>query len=417
MKFSAPFALRTLVGPWLVLPALGIEIATFLVRGLPWRGEGMWTIEWFAISLYLIGPLCAGAAAVDAARLTRPGNLHLAVAVPRPWRVYTRAAAWCAVPLMVLHLVTIIAGLLVGEVRQPSAGWAMMSIAAAVQCFAILWFVTLGSAIGRFANPLLAGLIGAAAGYLLNYLVSDALDGEPRFRLLALGAATVTLLGRSYNAGYLLGQLTVLGLTSTLFLLTSVRVRSGVRLPSLTGAAAAALAVVMVALAPAVLPADRRVDDPRPPSYCLGESPEVCFHYEHRRYAALVEPHIRTLMNAAQEKGYSDFVPERILEESHSYRPNPSQGKPLWLPAEVYEEGTYTLEDAAFFLLLPTHCDFLNGPALTPDGYDEIFFSLLGTWLEIAGQTPPRTPVEHRKLTPTEVSEALDDLARCRVGS
>ncbi|WP_162561505.1 hypothetical protein [Salinispora mooreana] len=318
---------------------------------------------------------------------------------------------------MILHLAVIIAGLLVGEVRQPSAGWAMMSVAATVQCFAILWFATLGSAIGRFANYLLAGLIGAASGYLLSYLVSDALDGEPRFRLLALGAATVTLLGRSYNSGYLLGQLTVFGLTSTLFLLTLVRIRSGVRLPSLTGAAAAMLAVVVVALAPAVLPAERRVDDPRPPSYCLGKDPEVCLYYEHRRYAELVEPHIRTLMNAAQENGYSAFVPQRIMEESQSYRPDPSQAKPLWLPAEVYEEGRYTLEDAAFFLLLPAHCDFLNGPTLTPEGYDEIFFSLLGTWLEIADGKPSHAPVEYRKLTPTEVSQALADLDRCQVGS
>ncbi len=97
------YALRTLVGPWLTLPALVLETLNFLQRGMPWRGEGMWTVEWFAISLFVIGPLAAGAAAVDAARLSRPGNIHLVVAVPRPFRAYLRAAAWCAGPLVVLH--------------------------------------------------------------------------------------------------------------------------------------------------------------------------------------------------------------------------------------------------------------------------------------------------------------------------
>ena len=415
MTSRARFALSTLAGPWLLLPALGIEIATFLVRGMPWRGEGMWTVDWFAISLYLVGPLAAGAAAVDASRLSRPGNLHLVVGVPRSWRVYARAAAWSAIPLMVLHLVTIVVALLVGDVRQPGAGWLMMSVAAVVQCFAILWFVALGSAIGRFVNPLLAGLAGAAAGYVLNYLVSDALDGEPRFRLLALGAATVTLVGRGYNPGYLVGQLAVLGITSALFVVVAMRVRSGVRLPSAAGAVAAAISVVMIAFAPAVLPDDRRIADPRPPGHCLGEGPEICFYYEHRRYAELIEPRIRTLTDAALEKGYPAFVPERIMEVSHGYRPDPAEARPLWLPSQVYEEGRYTLEDAAYDLLLPAHCEFLNGPALTPEGYDEVFFSLLGTWLEIAGAKLVDAPVEHRTLTPAEVSRALDGLAACEV--
>lgn len=415
MKASARFALRTLVGPWAFLPALGIEIATFLLRGMPWRGEGMWTVDWFAISLYFLGPLAAGAAAVDAARLTRPGNIHLAVAVPRRWRVYVRATAWCAGPLMVLHLLTIGTALLVGDVRQPSAGWTMMTVAAVVQCMAILWFAALGSAIGRFSSPLIAGLAGAAAGFLLNYLLSGAFAGEPQFRLLTLGAATVTLLGRSYNPGYLAGQLAIFGITSALFLLIPIRVRSGRRLPNPAGVAGALLAVAMIALAPAVLPADRRVDDPRTPTYCLGDNPEICFFYEHRRYAQLVEPRIRTLTDAATRNGYHAFVPKRVMEASRSYRPDSSETRPLWLPNQVYEEGTFTIEDSASILLLPMHCEFLQGPVPTPEGYEEVFFSLLATWLELAGEKLSHAPVAYRTLTPTEVSTALDGLRHCEV--
>src|SRR5688572_16584706 len=104
MKARIRYALRTLVGPWLVVPGVGLEVANFFQRGMPWRGEGMWTVEWFAIALFIIGPICAGAAAVDAARLSRPGNIHLVVGIPGATsRPYIRAALWTAGPLVVLH--------------------------------------------------------------------------------------------------------------------------------------------------------------------------------------------------------------------------------------------------------------------------------------------------------------------------
>ncbi|MEY2442148.1 MAG: hypothetical protein QOJ46_1574 [bacterium] len=77
MSRPVRFAFKTLYGPWLVAPVIALETANFLQRGMPWRGEGMWTVEWFAIAMFLIGPLCAGVGAVDASRLTRPGNIHL----------------------------------------------------------------------------------------------------------------------------------------------------------------------------------------------------------------------------------------------------------------------------------------------------------------------------------------------------
>ena len=91
------YAVRTLFGPWLALPVLLLEAVTFAQRGAPWRGEAVWTVDWFALALFVIAPLCAGVAAVDAARLCTSGRVHLVVAVPRPGRVFLRAGAWTAV--------------------------------------------------------------------------------------------------------------------------------------------------------------------------------------------------------------------------------------------------------------------------------------------------------------------------------
>ncbi|WP_422772532.1 hypothetical protein ACN28C_05800 [Plantactinospora sp. WMMC1484] len=414
MRASVSYALRTLVGPWLLLPAIGVESAIFLMRGAPWRGEGLWTVDWFAISLFLLGPLAAGAAAVDAARLSRPGNVHLVVSVPRPAQVYLRATLWCAGPLIALHILVIAIGILIGEVWWPSGGWTMLLGAALVQCAAILWFTAIGSAIGRFSTPLLAGLTGAAAGYLLSYVVSDAFDAEPRFRLLALGGATVTQLGRVYNPDYLGGQAAVLLTTALLFLIMPVTVRSGWRRPTGVGVAAAALAVVTIAVAPTVLPANRKLPDARPPTRCEGTEPQICMYDEHRRYADLVNSRIRTLTQAALRGGYAAYVPERIVEQSQSYRASGEGVRSLWLPADVYEKGRYSTEDAAYFLIEPGHCAWMTG-GLTPEGFWTVFFSLLDTWLHLAGDKLDYAPVEHRILTPEEVRIALGAFERCEV--
>ncbi|GAA3781054.1 hypothetical protein GCM10022225_81800 [Plantactinospora mayteni] len=414
MTANVRYALRTLVGPWLLLPAIGLEVAIFLMRGVPWRGEGLWTVDWFAISLFLLGPLAAGAAAVDAARLSRPGNIHLVVSVPRPERVYLRTALWCAGPLIALHLLVIVIGILIGEVWRPSTGWMALVGAALVQCAAILWFTAIGSAIGRFSTPLLAGIAGAGAGYVLNYVVSNAFDAEPRFRLLALGGATVTQLGRVYNPDYLSGQAVVLLATALLFLVVPVTMRSGWRRPTGVGATAAAVAVVMIAVAPTVLPANRKLADAQPPTLCEGTGPQVCMYDEHRRYADLVNSRIRTLTQAALRSGYPAYVPERIVEQSQSYRASGGGVRSLWLPADIYEKGRYSIEDAAYFLIEPGHCEWMTG-GLTPEGFWEVFFSLLDTWLHIAGDKLDYVPVEHRILSPEEVRTALAAFERCEV--
>ncbi len=410
------YALRTLLGPWLVLLALGVEVTTFLVRGMPWRGEGMWTVEWFAIGLFIIGPLCAGVAAVDAARLSRPGNIHLVVSVPRPALAYLRAAAWCAGPIIGMHILVIATAVVVGNVHQPSVGWWAMLSAALVQCAAVVWYVAVGSAIGRFVPPLLAGLVGGGAGFALQYVASDALTGAPAFRLLDLGAATVSRIGWTYNAGYLAAQAATFTATFLLFILLPVRTRSGRNIPSPGAALPAVLAVATILAGPTVFPSKRVVDDARPPDLCFGTRPQVCVYYEHRRFAPLVLPKVEALAKAALEAGYPAFIPALVMEDSRTQRASGPGVMTLSLPAWTYEEERLPIEDVAASLLMPTHCAQLYTPVPPPKEFADRYFALLATWLRLVGKDLDQAPVQARILRPQEVEEILVDFARCGLG-
>lgn len=420
MKRRINYALRTLIGPWLTLPTLGLEIAAFLFNGLPWLGEGMWTVDWFAIPLFIIGPLCAAGAAVDASRLSRPGNVHLVVSIPRPVMAYLRPAAWCAGPVVGLHLMTIAIAIIVGQVSQPSVGWPAMLGAAMVQCMSIVWFVAIGSAIGRLASPLLAGISAGGAGYVLTYIAGAALTNRPTFRVLDLGGATITMLGRAYNPGYLAGQAITFALTIALFVLLPIRSRSGHNVPTGRGTIAIILAAVTIFVSPAVFPHEREVNASRPPDYCVGAQPQICLHYEHRRYADLAVPLVQKLTKAASDAGYPAFVPERVMESSRNYRAGGHGDRSLWFPTETYEKGELSLGDVAYFMIEPGHCIQLQP---TPDEdwtppsmiYHERFFSLLATWLQIAGKDIGHTPVQSKILSPDEVKRTLDEFDRCEL--
>ena len=418
MRGKLRYALRTLVGPWLVLPAVVMEIAAFFQRGMPWRGEGMWTVDWFGISLFILGPLAAGAAAVDAARLSRPGNVHLVVSVPRPARAYLRAAAWCAGPLVVLHLLTITAAFVIGEVTKPSISWLLILSSALIQCAAIVWYVALGSAVGRFANPLLAGIAAGVGAFLLYFPLAGAFNSEPRFGLLALGGATITMVGKTYDPGYLAGQAVMFAATSVLFLLLPLRIRSGYRVPEIKGIIGIALTIAMIVTAPRVLPPWRTPDDdPKPPTLCTESSPVVCIYWEHRRYADLFVPQLQELIRAAQANGYSALVPEKVIEASRSYEPSGPGVMLLWLPAEVYEEGRFPLEELAYFLISPSHCAAMREPSPNVDysAFDFRLYSVLATWLHLVGTQLERSPVEPELLDPAEVEQIMRDFDRCNL--
>jgi hypothetical protein len=416
---SISLAFRTLVGPWLLLPALALEVANLLQRGMPWRGEGLWTVEWFAISLFIIGPLCAGGAAVDAARLSRPGNIHLVITTPRPSLAYVWAAGWTAVPLMALHAIAITVAAMIGPVTMPSVGWPLMAAGGVVQCMSILWYASMGSLIGRLLPPLVAGFVAAIAGWFLYYPLSSVTSGGPQhFDLLDMGASTVSQIGLTYNAWYLTGQALVFGVTAALVLAVRLRVRSGFPVPTAMGVLLVGAAVAVLVVGAVALPADRKKVVEVTPSYCSAGQPPVCLFAEHRRYSDVVVANVRTLTDAARRHGYDALVAERVVERGRAGTSGAEVGVfELRLADDVYTTGSMTLDQTAMNLVTPDHCDQLHSPTPPPDTYWVRLLSLTMTWLNLTGTNyePEQFMInEHvRLLTAEEASEVVGAFARC----
>ncbi|WP_351230927.1 hypothetical protein [Streptomyces sp. NPDC002133] len=411
---SLRYACRTLVGPWLVLPAAVLEAVNFAQRGMPWRGEALWTVDWFAIALFIIGPLLAGAAAVDAARLSKPGNIHLVLATRRPYRPYLRAAMWCAGPVLAVHLVTIATGLIVSRVHG-STPWLGIALAALVQGLAICWYTAIGSAIGRLAGPLVAGAVASLGAFALIYLLGE--GGSDGFNLLALGGATVSRLGYDYAPGYLAAQIVVFTLTAALVLLLPLHQRSGLRLPTPAGAPCVAIAAALVTTGPYMLPDERFTADAAAPTDCTRTAPKVCLYPDHQRFRSQVVQHVQTLSQAADAAGYRSLVPQRFEELSRTYRINAPNTIGMEIPADAYATGEVSLEEVASAMVRPLHCDLMYTEPGPGPKYWEREFSLYATLLNTAGVKvrEEEFPASPRILSPQDVDKIMRDYGTCNL--
>lgn len=421
--FSPALAFRVLLGPWIALPAATLEGANLVQRHYPYLGEGGWTVDWLAIPLWIIGVISSGVVAIDVARLLRPGAQHLVLAVKHKRRILLWATAWTGGPLLVVHTVALVGALVAGAVDDPSVGWGQLLAAYGVQCLGLLWFVALGSLLGRVVPPLLAGPAGAGLAFAGVVALSGASDGSPKFRLLNFGGATISLIGKQWNLTYLSVQALLLLGSGVFAGLVVPRIRRGrltLRFPALL-----TLAVIGAIIVSASQwgPAGARTvaGSAEPPTDCRGHAPVVCVYHEHRRDAAVITSTIARLESSAARAGYTALVFARVEESSRTYSPSGRGVRGFPHPASLEDTGKLDPEELANALVEPGECPQLHDPyGGPPESYWLRLASVVATWLRLANfdSMPARAGDPERitdKLSAHQVASILHDFSRCQL--
>lgn len=408
------FASRTLWGPWAALPALAVYVFVMLRDDAPWRGDPMWTADGMGIGLFLIGPLVAGATAMDASRLTAWRGVFLAGATPRSYTVYVRAMLWSCTPIAAIHLLAYIIGLCVGGASL--AVFDPLNLGTIfTQLLAIFWFGSTGSMLGRFVQPVLAGVVGAGFALAATYTLGLAGVGAAHgFALLDLGGATVPQLGLEYPAHYLGWQVILLAVMATVSLFMPVRFKGRrVQLfwpPQVMGIIAL-IACVFVGLSAG--PGDRKMlAAPRPPTNCMGINPTICLYSEQKRVAGEVDARLRKLVQGAQDAGYGALSPARIEQRTSSYKPQGLRTFSLRIDPSALDDASWD-QDAMQAMLQP-NCPMVYGEEPPPEGYFLRMNDLVFTWSQIAGLDPGDFSSGMR-LTKSETADTLAAWARCEL--
>ncbi len=409
-RLGAGFALKSLVGPYAFVVTLGVDLQMVVLRGAPYLGDPVWTVSWMVFVLWVFWIIGAALAAVDAARLSRPGSIHLPLAARRGRWIYAWAAGWTALPMVGAH-VLVIAGALAWGGVWPRVAWWQIGLALGAQSVTLIWFVCLGSFLGRFMPVLLAGPLAGALAYAISQTVTGKSFGSDRFAAFGDGGATMPMIGLEWNATFHLLQIALLGGTGFLLLLPLPRRR--VRLAPGPVAVLTGVSVVLaVAVVPAFVPGRAFHHDAQPPDRCVGADPMVCTYREHERYAATARTEISKLTAAARAQGYDSFVRTRYQERSRSYSPGIGEGAGF----EPLERGRIDPMAFASGILTPTWCPAISAEEPPPNEYFEDLQRLAVTWVhllypEIVVREMSGAPVPD--YSPAEAQAVVNRFAAC----
>ncbi len=272
-------------------------------RARPWVHEWLWSIYQFNFVTVLVGPVVAGLAAWEGARLARHRSLYL---VSDRLRL-ALFASWGA--MLTWVTVAFLTGLSVVLALVKSAGTpglpSLGDLAAVTPAVALLAAEgALGLAIGwRLRSPLTAP--GSA---LLVFLGSLLLYGNGPGQLIIVGGATDSLVGLSPRPGLQVAQVTfyvLFGIASIVLAAPQVETR---RLNRASGP----LALVLVVLAALVVvtrggsPLAPRTTDLR----CYGTGPTVCAGPGYARLLPEARTALLPYVAALERAGV--VVPERF---------------------------------------------------------------------------------------------------------
>ncbi|SNT06752.1 hypothetical protein SAMN06309944_1941 [Micrococcales bacterium KH10] len=417
MTRALRYDFSTLLGPYIAVPSVvGLGVGIAVTRDAPYLGEAMWTVRWFALSLFLIVPVCCAAAAIDASRLSQVHANHLILVSQRRSVISLRAAGITAGFATLAYVLLVGSVLLIGGDLSPRPGWGPIVLALLAQVSVIIWFVAFGSAIGRYLGVFASGAVGAIAGFGLYQLLGGASLLAPKFSIMGDSGASVSQIGLTWNVAHLVIQSAILLSTAVMLMVVRSSNIAGRLVPGVMAVVTFVGVGALLIGANTFVPGEPLVQRPERPDECWALSDDgdtlACYYPEHAKYAEDLLPPLIQLYDAAQQHGYSGFVFDGFEETSRSYEPEPGSGiAPL--PTFDYE----TTFDTSFVeeMLMPTHCPAIYADTAPPERYFRDLEASAMTWLSISGITDPNLPElsADEVLSPDEVSGIMGRWTTC----
>lgn len=305
-----------------IASALVIIVAS--LRGRPWAGEAVWTVDWFGLTSFILGPIVTAMTALDSSRLAGDRRRVLNSTYQRGHLLGPTIASSHALAAAIPALAATFIALTVYDAPIRTSAVPGMLLMLAAQMVGYLLYASLGYAVGLFCNAVLAMVIGGGVGYALMYFQSVAAEGS--LGLLYLGGATVSRLGLTVNYGHLAVQMVILIGLSALLLLVRPRVDTETVLPTWPGWIALTLVGFVLATAPSLEVGNRyRV---------LAMEPEACAPVEDVQFCMFAEgvptfneerDRLGVLVADLKVRGYDAMLPSLVTQRLRGQRPDPGQ--------------------------------------------------------------------------------------------
>ena len=339
---------------YLYPPFLLIDLAFMFSRGGQWRGETLWTVDWAAAALLILGPIAAGLAAAHASFQATIFASVASVAPPRRAIFGLFGAEY--LPLALLHLCVVTASVAITLASGGSTdrvllhGFPQFAILAGYVAAGVLTG-TLAAGISRYVGPLVA-----VALFLVPVLHVAALPAG----LTKFGGATGSLAGLQPRWSFDLYQ-SLFGIGVTLCLGFCVKWRYRLAAPQVRMIVAGAAGVCVIGLSIhffATTP-DQRFETRAQPITCHRDVYEVCLAKDSAYGMPTLTATVHTVLDLERSVNATD-IPAGVVQVLPD-RPAPAQlddvHRPISVEADTFAGSVVQRLDVTLpYLLLDERC-------------------------------------------------------------
>ncbi|MER6592826.1 hypothetical protein ABT214_13415 [Micromonospora purpureochromogenes] len=383
---------RLHVGVWSFVVVAAVQTFNLVDRGMPWRGEWNWAVDWAGSGLIILGPLLAGIAAVDGGRLGNERRLPQTHTLPGPLRAVwglwlTATVASSTAHLASLGVFLVLADSATAVPRGPSL------LLVVAQLAALSAYILLGSVLGRLLGAVLGAPISVVGAVWVYWELGRSSE---TFSAFNVGAATSSLLGLQFSIRHLLLQLAYLaGFVAVCFLVHAVT-KPRLRVATVS---AAFLMVAALNTVPNELP--RLEGHPVSPSRCMADQVTVCVYPDHQRFLAGLSRDAARVRAAADRAGIGDLLPAIYVERvpGEGVRPADDQRGRLEIMPDHFESGEVPTANVIYSMVLPWHCPNLYGDSPPPPAFSAAvdgIADMLTTLVDSDQNAPPTVRNEAR---------------------
>ncbi|MGV9763005.1 hypothetical protein [Micromonospora tulbaghiae] len=394
-------AARLHVGVWSAAVVVAVQAFNLLDRGMPWRGEWNWAVDWAGSGLIILGPLLAGLAAVDGGRLRNDSRLPQTRLLSRPFRAVIGLWATSFVPAAAAYMVSVGVFLYLADsaTAVPRTPALLLSL---VQVAAMMAYLLFGSVVGRLLGAVVGAPTAVIAAIAIYWNLGRSGGG---FAPFDVGSATSSLLGLQFSLEYLLAQASYMALFSAICLTVHAAMESRFRALTATGAV-----ITVVALGALPINVPRLGEHPVAATTCTSGEITVCVYPEHERFLDGLARDVLAVRQAATRVGIADLLPRSYVERvpGEGTRPADDGRGRLEIMPDYFTSGKVPLANVVYAMVLPWHCPQLFGEEPPPPALIDSV-ARISDALNAIAESPGSSP----KVTREEARETILTINQC----
>lgn len=284
-------SVRRSVGSRALVIMVPVAVLHVLLRPRPWRFDWGWALQQYGFVTTMLGPLCCGVAALDAARMSAATGLVDSAGRSAASLVRSASSSMAWVAVAYAAGLAVVAGFVVGAGGAAPGAWATFA-ALAPPLALLMTAATVGAAIGARIGRWWAAAVAAIGSYVA--LVMAFVSGHEV--LIRVGGANGEIVSIVVRAAYVARQ----SLWFAVLAVAAVVVGSHRPAARVRPEARVELCVVAVVLAGVVATTgdSRMFEARRPDLRCDGGTPRLCVGPAYVRFAPGVRRRVAPVLAA-----------------------------------------------------------------------------------------------------------------------